>query len=471
MAAAAAEVAAQQPVTAQIVGSAFVMQYYHILHQTPEHVYRFYQDISKLGRPQEDGTMTITTTMQAINEKILALKSLDFVAEVKSVDSQESFSGGVHVLVTGYLMGKDKSCRSFAQSFFLAPQDNGYFVLNDMLRYLDSAPANPAVLDGTVPVPAAPATIVDNHVPDSGDSQRLSEDTAPPAEEVVAGEVYNPLENGDVPILEEEVPVAEVVDEVENGEQMIVQSSAKIEELPKKSYASIVMHLKESAASSPPLQVAPRKAPPKIVEPMHPSSSPVTNGPISGSEAVDNGNNAEGEADGYSIYIKGLPMNATESLLEEVFKKFGTIKSDGIQVRSNRQQAFCFGFVEFEDASSVQKALEASPVTIGARQAFVEEKRSTNTRNSKGRFQPGRGSGFRYEGVRGRGNYGGGRGYGRGDFNGRGEFGGRGGRSSNRDGYQRSENMSSNGGGRMNRTGGLTNGNTKSMAPRVSATA
>ena len=41
-------------------------------------------------------------------------------------------------------------------------------------------------------------------------------------------------------------------------------------------------------------------------------------------------------ADGYSIYIKGLPMNATESLLEEVFKKFGTIKSDGIQVRSNR---------------------------------------------------------------------------------------------------------------------------------------
>lgn len=29
-------------------------------------------------------------------------------------------------------------------------------------------------------------------------------------------------------------------------------------------------------------------------------------------------------------------MNATESLLEEVFNKFGTIKADGIQVRSNR---------------------------------------------------------------------------------------------------------------------------------------
>lgn len=40
-------------------------------------------------------------------------------------------------------------------------------------------------------------------------------------------------------------------------------------------------------------------------------------------------------ADGYSIYINGLPMTATESLLE-VFEKFGVIKKDGIQVRSNR---------------------------------------------------------------------------------------------------------------------------------------
>lgn len=55
----------------------------------------------------------------------------------------------------------------------------------------------------------------------------------------MAGEVYNPSENGDVPIVEE-VPVAEVVDEVEDDTQMVVESNAKIEELPKKSYASIV---------------------------------------------------------------------------------------------------------------------------------------------------------------------------------------------------------------------------------------
>lgn len=55
------------------------------------------------------------------------------------------------------------------------------------------------------------------------------------------------------------------------------------------------MHLKESVASSPLPQTAPRKAPPKIVEPVHPPSAPATDGPVSGSESLDNGNNPEGE--------------------------------------------------------------------------------------------------------------------------------------------------------------------------------
>lgn len=77
--------------------------------------------------------------LQAINDKILSLKYSDFSAEIKSVDSQESFNGGVSVLVTGHLTGKDNMIRNFSQSFFLAPQDRGYFVLNDMLRYVEIA--------------------------------------------------------------------------------------------------------------------------------------------------------------------------------------------------------------------------------------------------------------------------------------------------------------------------------------------
>lgn len=49
--------------SAQVVGNAFVEQYYHILHQSPDLVHRFYQDSSLLTRPDNNGVMkTVTTT-------------------------------------------------------------------------------------------------------------------------------------------------------------------------------------------------------------------------------------------------------------------------------------------------------------------------------------------------------------------------------------------------------------------------
>ncbi|XP_021999663.1 nuclear transport factor 2-like isoform X1 [Helianthus annuus] len=76
-------------------------------------------------------------------------------------------------------------------------------------------------------------------------------------------------------------------------------------------------------------------------------------------------------------------MNATHALLEEEFKKFGPIKPNGIQIRNNR--GFYFGFVEFEVPDAVQKAIEASPITINGKNAVVEEKRSTISKAVKNR--------------------------------------------------------------------------------------
>ncbi|MQL84106.1 hypothetical protein Taro_016623 [Colocasia esculenta] len=54
----------------------------------------------------------------------------EYNSEIKTVDAQESYNNRVLVLVTGYLTGKDNIKKNFTQSF-LAPQDKGYFVLND----------------------------------------------------------------------------------------------------------------------------------------------------------------------------------------------------------------------------------------------------------------------------------------------------------------------------------------------------
>lgn len=90
--------------------------------------------------------------------------------------------------------------------------------------------------------------------------------------------------------------------------------------------------------------------------------------------------------DGHSVHIRNLPLNATVPQLEMEFKNFGPIKPGGIQVISNKvcstnwhnyfcdnycfvywnnvhlsfyqQLGFCFGFVEFQDVSSMQKAIK-----------------------------------------------------------------------------------------------------------------
>lgn len=74
---------------------------------------------------------------QGINDMILSFDYKGHKAEILTADAQFSYKDGVVVLVTGCLTGKDNVRRKFTQSFFLAPQDNGYFVLNDVFRYMD----------------------------------------------------------------------------------------------------------------------------------------------------------------------------------------------------------------------------------------------------------------------------------------------------------------------------------------------
>lgn len=76
---------------------------------------------------------------QAINEKILSMEYHNcHYLQILTVDSQFSLANGVIVLVTGNIVGNDKVRRKFTQTFFLAPQEKGgYFVLNDIFKFVD----------------------------------------------------------------------------------------------------------------------------------------------------------------------------------------------------------------------------------------------------------------------------------------------------------------------------------------------
>ncbi|MED6145037.1 hypothetical protein PIB30_021184 [Stylosanthes scabra] len=415
--------------SAQVVGNAFVEQYYHILHQSPNLVHRFYQDSSFLSRSDNNGQMTTVTTMQAINEKILSLNYEDYTAEIKTADAQESYEKGVIVLVTGCLTGKDNVKRKFSQTFFLAPQDKGYYVLNDVFRYIEDNDTLQSSNPDSVNVVNEKAEAV--AVPEAENIHAPEHIVTNPAitaegENLDNGaEVYNPEGNEEEgSVIDEEV--AEPSADLSQNVTIHDSTSAVQDDAPKKSYSYASIVMKSNTASGPvyvPSRTV-RAVPAKSSEQWSSTakSTPAPEPLAPSNDSAPGSSDVHEEAEGHSIYIRNLPFNATVEQLEEVFKKFGPIKHGGIQVRSSKH-GFCFGFVEFEEMSSMSSALEASPITVGDRQAVIEEKRTTTrvSGSGRGRFPSGRG-GFRSDSFRGRAKFGGGRGYGRNEFRNQGEF-------------------------------------------------
>ncbi|KAM5570930.1 nuclear transport factor 2 [Rosa sericea] len=449
------------PPSAQLVGNAFVEQYYQVLHHSPELVYKFYQDSSALSRTDINGNMTTVKTMDAIRVKIKSLNYEEYTAEIKTADAQESFEKGVIVLVTGCLTGKDNVGRKFTQTFFLAPQENGYFVLNDVFRYIEdneSSQTN-SVPVNTIDESAPEAALIAEPEPAQAPDHLVVEEPATSLDEDPNNdpEVCDPSDNDEGSVIEEEVVIEEPP--IQSSESRDLPEVDPIpetqEDAPKKSYASIVKVMKSSVAYSP-VRVARVRTVSANTD--HPSlgsakPSPVPEASAPSGDAAPESSNAHEEAEGHSIHVRNLPYDATVEQLEKEFKKFGSIKQDGIQVRSSKQ-GFCFGFVEFESVSSMQSALEASPIMIGDRQAVIEEKRTTTrvSNGGRGRFSSGR-AGFRSDSFRGgRGNYGGSRSFGRNEFRNQGEFSrSKSSAGRNGEGYQR-VNPNGRGGGRQGAT-------------------
>jgi hypothetical protein len=77
--------------------------------------------------------------VQAINKRIKELDFKDTKVRVTNVDSQGS-DANIVIQVIGEISNQGQPHRRFAQTFVLAEQTNGYFVLNDIFRYLAEEP-------------------------------------------------------------------------------------------------------------------------------------------------------------------------------------------------------------------------------------------------------------------------------------------------------------------------------------------
>ncbi|KAI1423594.1 hypothetical protein F5Y12DRAFT_527319 [Xylaria sp. FL1777] len=141
----------------------FVEQYYTTLSKTPEKLHLFYGKRSQFVYGQEGQAANVSVGRQNIQDRIKDLDFQNCKVRVSNVDSQASFENIV-IQVIGETSNKAGNPKKFVQTFVLAQQPSGYFVLNDILRFIDEEgdeePAEQAEQEAVgaeveVPAPAA----------------------------------------------------------------------------------------------------------------------------------------------------------------------------------------------------------------------------------------------------------------------------------------------------------------------------
>ncbi|XP_021893753.1 putative G3BP-like protein [Carica papaya] len=402
------------------VGSYFVGQYYQVLQQQPDLVHQFYSDASTMIRVDGDSSESASAMLQ-IHTMVM---SLNFAAiEIKTINSLESWNGGVLVMVSGSVKTKDFSARrKFVQSFFLAPQEKGYFVLNDIFQFIDDGTffQHPAPLlsdnkldaqiNASSPLsePQVSDYVLEEEARDYVNSVHIEDD---PVDKYSLSESPQ-QEDLKAEIVVEETPAEEASAShqttVTVQEPPVAAVEEPVAELTKRTYASILRVAKEPSTPAISTQTSFSKSAPTTSEwnyapqpPAQQLSYASSYVPESGAEVTEDGSGLE-EGEFKSVYVRNLSSTVTAAEIEEEFKNFGRIKPDGVFIRNRKDVVgVCYAFVEFEDMLGVQNAIKASPIELAGRPVYIEERRPNSSGIRGGRRGRGRG-GYPTESPRGR---------------------------------------------------------------------
>lgn len=91
------------------------------------------------------------------------------------------------------------------------------------------------------------------------------------------------------------------------------------------------------------------------------------------------------------IFVTGLPYDLDDAELEEIFEKFGTVKSAKVAIDKETGKSRGFAFVEMPDAAEAKDAIEnLNDISLGKKPLVVKEAEERNTRppgrNNNNRF-------------------------------------------------------------------------------------
>lgn len=332
--------------------------------------------------------------LQAINDKIKQLDFQECKVRVLNVDSQASFDN-ILVAVIGEISNKSEPSRKFVQTFVLAEQPNGYYVLNDIFRYLvdeeEELMEEAAEPTTEAPQVAEAAPVAEAQVTDEVAAAKVDEKL----EQETNGTVEQPEEvapqvNG-TPAQEEETPAptpAEVEPEVVNNEKPatpepspapeqkevpVEKEAAPTPAIPK-TWATIASSIKAGAAA-PVVPAIPAAAPKAAATTAAPAATaaPSTNSPkpaaaqnATPAPATETRSQDASSNDGAGWQTAGADHKKTQSRAGEEQTVLGYIKNvtDKIDSAQLKQTMSRFGKLKYFDVSRPKVRLTLIPLSI-----------------------------------------------------------------------------------------------------------
>jgi|Transcript_8671 hypothetical protein len=355
---------------ADVVGNSFVNQFYTILHTSPAVLFRFYTNDSTLIVSGDHGAgsdaPTTYRTQRDIHNKVMSMRYDETQADVKSIDASHTLGGGVLVQVTGTLRRKGESfAHNFVQSFLLAPQENGFFVLNDIVRYLDKVDATSDGKQG-----AAKQGAKQGAAAGAATTAAAAVAIAPASAET---KTIESKASGAAGKKDGEKTAATKDAKAAKGDAA-KEDDSKVDD-PNKPRTYAMMAAQAAARAAEAAQAVKPAA--QVAAPSKPQSPPAAEKTERAASPV--------VKPGCGIFIKNIFIDTTVEDLEQEFSKFGVVRggAKGINLKSPKlSHETKFAFINFEDAASAQAALEAR-IELAGKELVVELKKST-TVNAKG---------------------------------------------------------------------------------------
>ncbi|KAJ5416388.1 hypothetical protein N7491_011290 [Penicillium cf. griseofulvum] len=425
------------------VGWYFVEQYYTTMSRNPDKLHLFYSRRSQLVFGTEAESVPVTVGTKAINEKLNSLKFQECKVRVLNVDSQASFDN-ILVSVIGEISNNSEPSRKFVQTFVLAEQPNGYYVLNDIFRYMAEEPEEePEQATPAAPVAEAPEAVAEA----PAEEAQVAEEVAVPNVDEKVEEVETngapveepkevaPQTNGAPAEEETPAPAPAVEAEILKEEPLTPEPSPAPEK--EETWASIATTsfaakaaaaAKAQAAQAAPAPAAPAPATtaPKAAPTAQaaPGAQPAAATPLprrlpapsteAGWQTAghDHKKSQPRAEETVLAYIKNVNDKVDASLLKQTLARFGKLKYFDVSRPKN-----C-AFVEFNEPAGYTAAVAANPHQIGSEQILVEERRPRGNAYGSNSFPAGRGGGA----GRGRGDRAGSQGRGGFQREGRGSF-------------------------------------------------